>query len=85
MRACQLAGPALDVMRQDEIRNSDASGIWALIVTAEMFQWSSGEATEETDLIEQQAWFAKHRHDMTCSPRPKWCQDFGGGWIIGTT
>ena len=42
-------------MRHDEISNNDARGIWAVIVTGEMFQWLSGEATEETGLIEQQA------------------------------
>lgn len=51
-------------MRHNEIRNSDASGIWAVLLTTEMFQRLGLEVTvtEETGLIEQQAWLAKLRH-----------------------
>lgn len=62
VRAWQLAGPALDAMRHEEIRNSDAASIGAVILTAEMFQRLGVAATEETGLIDQQAWFAKLRH-----------------------
>lgn len=49
-------------MRHNEIRNSDASGIWAVLLTTELFQRLGLEVTEETGLIEQQAWLAKLRH-----------------------
>jgi hypothetical protein len=62
VRAWQLAGPALDAMRHEEIRNSDARGIQAVLLTAEMRQRLGIEVTVETGLIEQQAWFAKLRH-----------------------
>ena len=60
--AWQLAGPALDAMRHEEIRASDARGIQAVLLTAEMQQRLGIEVTEKTGLIEQQAWFAKLRH-----------------------
>ena len=62
VRAWQLAGPALDEMRHDDIRASDASGIRAVVPTSEMLQRLGIEVTAETGLIEQQAWFAKLRH-----------------------
>lgn len=62
MRAWQMAGPALEAMRHDEIRRSDASGIRAVLLTTEMFQRLGVEITEETGLVEQQAWFTKLRH-----------------------
>jgi hypothetical protein len=49
-------------MRHNEIRNSDASGIWAVLLTTEMFPRLGLEVTEETGLVEQQTWFAKLRH-----------------------
>jgi hypothetical protein len=64
VRAWQFAGRGLDAMQPNEIRNSDARGIWAVLLTTEMFQRLGLEVTvtEETGLIEQQAWFAKLRH-----------------------
>ncbi len=62
VRAWQSAGPALDAMRQEEIRTSDARGIPAVIMTAEMLQRWGGEFRADSGLIVQQAWFAKLRH-----------------------
>jgi hypothetical protein len=62
VRAWQLAEPALDEMRREDIRGSDMNGIRAVIPTAEMFGRLGVEVSAETGLVEQQRWFAKLRH-----------------------
>ena len=63
IRAWARADPELSALRRDEIRRSDATGIRAVIPTADLLRrLGVEELSPETGLIEQQAWFAKLRH-----------------------
>lgn len=62
VRAWDSAAPALAALRREEIRNSDAAGIRAIVPTADLLKRLGIELSAETGLIEQQAWFAKLRH-----------------------
>lgn len=62
IQAWALAAPALEALRHEAIRQSDAAGIRAVIPTAAMLQRLGVELSAETGLVEQQAWFAKLRH-----------------------
>ncbi len=62
VRAWDRAAPALEAMRREAIRQSDATGIRAVIPTAALLQKLGVELSAETGLVEQQAWFAKLRH-----------------------
>jgi hypothetical protein len=57
--AWQSAGPALESMRHEDIRRSDASGIRAVIPTADLLGRLGVKVTAATGLVEQQAWFMK--------------------------
>ena len=62
VRAWDLAEPAMEELRRDEIRRSDARGIRAVIPTAELMQRLGVEISPWSGLVEQQRWFAKLRH-----------------------
>ncbi|MBL9188802.1 MAG: hypothetical protein JNK23_15065 [Opitutaceae bacterium] len=62
IRAWRLAGPALDALRYEEIRNCDAAGIAAVIPAADLLVRLGVVISAETGLVEQQAWFVKLRH-----------------------
>ena len=53
-------------MQPNEIRNSDARGIWAVIVTAEMFQWSGrwGHGGNRPDRAASMIGHASSRYDL---------------------
>ncbi|MBI5770426.1 MAG: hypothetical protein HZA93_21800 [Verrucomicrobia bacterium] len=56
------AGAALDQLRRQEIRESDASGVRAVIPTMELMDRLGVKISAETGLVEQQRWFARLRH-----------------------
>lgn len=62
VRAWQLAQVELSALRRAEIRQSDATGIRALIPSADLLRRLQVELSPETGLVEQQAWFTKLRH-----------------------
>lgn len=62
VRAWVRAGEELSALRREEIRQSDAAGIRAVIPTADLLRRLGVELSAETGLIEQQAWFVKLRH-----------------------
>jgi hypothetical protein len=58
----QRLGPVLEQERAEEIRRSDASGIRAVIPTADLLQRLGVELSAESGLVEQQRWFARLRN-----------------------
>jgi hypothetical protein len=62
VRAWAGADAELSALRREEIRQSDAVGIRAVIPTADLLRRLGVDLSPETGLIEQQAWFAKLRH-----------------------
>ena len=62
VRAWGGADAELTALRHEEIRQSDAAGIRAVIPTADLLRRLGVEPSPDTGLIEQQAWFAKLRH-----------------------
>ena len=52
IRAWEQAGPALEGMRHDDIRRSDATGIRAVLPTPDMLQRLGVEISAGTGLVE---------------------------------
>ncbi len=60
--AWQHADAAMLALRCEEIRQSDARGIRAVIPTIDLLRRLGVEPTPHTGLLVQQAWFARLRH-----------------------